>query len=497
MVGVISDITERKAVEDELRTQKDLLSHVLANIPAFVFWKDRGCVYLGCNDNFARSAGVDRSENIVGKTDCDLVWRDDAEAYQQDDKRVMESGEPLLAFEETQTTAEGGQITLLTSKVPLRDPSGAVVGVLGIYTDITERKQAQEEIADLARFTEENPCPVLRVKNDGTILYANRASQPLLEVFETEIGDSLPPEWGRSIEAIFNAREVTRTEFGCEHKTYSITLAPVPDRGYVNLYALDISGRKVAEQRQAELLGQMKAINRELEDFAYVTSHDLKAPLRGIRTLADWLLADTDNRLSEESQEHLELLVGRVDRMHNLINGILEYSRVSRSNEKHNKVDLNNCVAGIIDSLAPPEHISIVADNGLPVVWGEATRLTQLFQNLISNAIKYMDKEEGRIEIGCDRDEDHWRFSVSDNGPGIPSQYFERIFQLFQTLAPKDETESTGVGLAVAKKIVESHGGEIWVKSKSGEGATFFFTLPMVKTEEGDGICKTPATAAC
>lgn len=244
-------------------------------------------------------------------------------------------------------------------------------------------------------------------------------------------------------------------------------------------------------------MGQMKAINRELEDFAYVTSHDLKAPLRGIRTLADWLLADTDNRLSEESQEHLELLVGRVDRMHNLINGILEYSRVSHSNEKHNKVDLNNCVAGIIDSLAPPEHISIVADNGLPVVWGEATRLTQLFQNLISNAIKYMDKEEGRIEIGCDRDEDHWRFSVSDNGPGIPSQYFERIFQLFQTLAPKDETESTGVGLAVAKKIVESHGGEIWVKSKSGEGATFFFTLPMVKTEEGDGICKTPATAAC
>ncbi len=122
VLGIMRDVTERKQLEEQLRMQKDLLTHILNNIPTFVFWKDRNCTYLGCNENFARSAGVGRPEDIAGKTDYDLVWRNDAEAYQQDDKRVIDGGEPLLAFEETQTTAEGGQITLLTSKVPLKGP---------------------------------------------------------------------------------------------------------------------------------------------------------------------------------------------------------------------------------------------------------------------------------------------------------------------------------------------------------------------------------------
>ena len=248
----------------------------------------------------------------------------------------------------------------------------------------------------------------------------------------------------------------------------------------------EIAQRKKAEQRQAELLKKVESANKELKDFAYVVSHDLKAPLRGIKTLAQWISTDYTDRLDEDGKGQLNLLLSRVDRMHNLIDGILQYSRVGRVTEEKVQVNLSELIAEVIDMIAPPENISIGIENELPVIECERTRIAQVFQNLLSNAVKYMDKPQGQVRIGCAEEAGFWKFSVADNGPGIEEKYFEKIFQMFQTLAPRDDVESTGVGLTVAKKIVELYGGKIWVESKVGEGSTFLFTLPKQKMEVKD-----------
>jgi PAS domain S-box-containing protein len=241
---------------------------------------------------------------------------------------------------------------------------------------------------------------------------------------------------------------------------------------------IDISGWKQAQQRQQDLVRRMENANRELTEFAYVVSHDLRAPLRGIKTLASWIASDSAAKLDAEGQEQLSLLLSRVGRMEDLINGILQYSRAGRpSDDEQGVVDLAEAVPLIIDMLAPPNHIAITIESTLPQVRVDRTRISQVFQNLISNAVKFMDKPQGQIRIGCTEDEESWRFSVTDNGPGIEEKYFDKIFKLFQTLTPRDECESSGVGLAVVKKIATFYGGQVWVESKVGEGSTFFFTL--------------------
>ncbi|MDP2788385.1 MAG: PAS domain S-box protein [Pseudomonadota bacterium] len=240
----------------------------------------------------------------------------------------------------------------------------------------------------------------------------------------------------------------------------------------------DVTARRRAEKRQVQLIEALKSANEELQNFAYVVSHDLKAPLRAIGSLSDWLVSDYADKLDDQGREYLGLLKSRVIRMDALIDGILQHSRVGRVHEALVPVDVNALVREIIDLLAPPPHIRVIVETALPTLKAERTRIQQVFQNLISNAIKYLDKPEGSIRIGCIDDGAMWRFSIADNGPGIEARHFERIFQLFQTLAPKDRVESSGVGLALVKKIVELYGGQVWLESEVGQGSTFFFTLP-------------------
>jgi len=249
------------------------------------------------------------------------------------------------------------------------------------------------------------------------------------------------------------------------------------DRMFV-IIMRDISERKFAEEQKARLMTELESANEELKSFAYVVSHDLKAPLRAIGALADWLATDYSDKLDDQGKEHIRLLVSRVHRMGNLIDGILQYSRVGRVKEAPVAMDAGNVIREVIELIAPPENVTIEIEDPMPTLVAEPTRIQQIFQNLLSNAIKYMDKPRSEIRIACHDEDGKWKFSVSDNGPGIESRHFDKIFQLFQTLAPRDRIESTGVGLALVKKIVEIYGGRVWVESRPGEGSTFFFTLP-------------------
>ncbi len=257
--------------------------------------------------------------------------------------------------------------------------------------------------------------------------------------------------------------------------------------GRIYSFLRDITERKQAEEQRDRLLREIESANEELRNFAYVVSHDLKAPLRAISSLADWLATDYADKFDAAGKEQMRLLINRVHRMDGLIDGILQYSRVGREKETMVAVDLNRLMREVIDMLAPPANITVTIDGSLPTVVTEPTRIQQVFQNLLSNAIKYMDKPEGRVHIACRAEGAQWRFSVADNGPGINQQHFGKIFQLFQTLAPRDRVESSGVGLALVKKIVEMYGGQVWVESTVGEGSTFFFTLPYTPATSTQG----------
>jgi two-component system sensor kinase FixL len=379
------------------------------------------------------------------------------------------------------------------------DLKESTTSIDNLNLEITQRKQAEAKLEALSARHEailtEVPDIIAEVDANRVYTWMNPAG---LEFFGT---DALGKEAAHYFEGEQNTYEVIEPVFcGDPNMVYVESWQRRRDgekrllawwcRPLVNgqgnvagalSTARDITEKHQAEQKQEALLRSVADINQELKDFAYVVSHDLKAPLRAIRTLADWLCADYQDKLDEQGKENLRLLGSRVDRMHNLIDGVLQYSRIGRTEQGTMPVDLSRLVPEIIDDLGAPEHIAIHVEPDLPTVEADATRITQVFQNLLSNAIKYMDKPQGNITVGCVPDDGFWTFSVADNGPGIEEKDFERIFKLFQTLAPRDNSESTGVGLTVAKKIVEMYGGRIWVESEVGRGSTFFFTFPKQK----------------
>jgi signal transduction histidine kinase len=256
----------------------------------------------------------------------------------------------------------------------------------------------------------------------------------------------------------------------------------------------EIAERQEAEKRQAELIKTVDHINKEVKDFASIVSHDLKAPLRGIKALASWISSDCSKKLSKEAHEQLKLLMDQVDRMYDLVEGVLRYSRAGWTEENPLRVDLNTFIPEIIEMLAPPKNVTITLESTMPVIECEETRVMQLFQNLLGNAIKYMDKSKGRIKIDCVEEDGFWKFSVADNGPGIEEKHYERIFKMFQVLSVRDKPEGTGVGLTIVKKIAEMCGGTIWVESQVGKGSTFFFTLPKKGAEANNAKLETNIT---
>ncbi len=328
-------------------------------------------------------------------------------------------GEKGFSGEALMTRKSGAHFPTRLTIHPFYDGSGKLVGTLGVSLDITEQKKIQKE------------------------LEAHR--QHLEKLVEK-----------RTLELEEKTEKIVKSSQALTHLLEDVN-----------------ASRKELQKVNADYT----AANKELKEFAYIVSHDLKAPLRAISQLTHWIAEDYSHAFDDDGKMQMDLIIKRVKRMDNLIDGILRYSRIGRAREKQEHLDLNVLVAEVADTLAPPDTIQIKIEKKLPMLVGDPTRMRQIFQNLLGNAIKFMDKPHGIIRVGCKPHGDFWKFSVSDNGPGIDQKYYDKIFQIFQTLIPRDEHESTGIGLTLVKKIIELYGGSIWLESEPGTGSTFYFTL--------------------
>ncbi len=249
-----------------------------------------------------------------------------------------------------------------------------------------------------------------------------------------------------------------------------------PNRDELNELSVSLNTMSLTLEKNFK---ELKKKNTELDQFAYVVSHDLKAPLRGITNLIEWIEEDHSNEMSPEVAHNLSRIKGRTTRLENMINGLLKYAKIGRTKTTVEKVDTKTLVEEIAE-LIVPKNFEVIIDPELPGIETEKLYIEQVFSNLISNAVKYNRGENGKIIISSSETTTHYIFSVEDNGIGIDKEYFEKIFIIFQTLQERDAFESDGVGLAIVKKIVEDHKGGIKVESTFGKGSKFVFTWSKV-----------------
>jgi PAS domain S-box-containing protein len=391
---------------------------------------------------------------------------------------------------------DGSEVPVEIGLNPITTDEGFFV--LGSIVDISVRKRAEQRFR---AAIESAPSGMVMIDTSGAILIVNRETERLFGYARGEL-------LGRPIEILvperFRSKHVEhRAGFfahpnvqliGAGHEFYGlrkdgteipveIGLNPIEtDEGSLVLSAIvDISERKKAEEALRQAAEDLKRSNRELEQFAYVASHDLQEPLRIVVGFLKLLDERYNAQLDEKAKTYIHYAIDSAGRMSQLINDLLAYSRVERGMKKLEPTDVNKALAQALINLDPSiqEAAATVTYDALPTIDGDATQLSQLFQNLIGNAIKFRrDGISPQIHVGCCRDGDRWLISIRDNGIGIDPANYRRVFLIFQRLHDQREYPGTGIGLAICKKIVEYHRGRIWIESKPDEGSTFFCSFP-------------------
>ncbi|MDX9845529.1 MAG: PAS domain S-box protein [Tenuifilaceae bacterium] len=527
VVGTHMDITYRKIMEEKLRDSNNLLQSVLDTIPVRVFWKDKNLRFLGCNKSFARDAGFKYPNNVIGLTDYDMGWRSEAHLYQADDRQVMQLGQPKLNFEEPQTTPMGTTIWLRTSKIPLRDGDGNIIGVLGTYDDITETKNAQEliqlERAYFEQLFESSPEGIVVLDPSDCVIRCNEEFTKIFGYEQSElvgnrinnfiVPDDLKDE-GQGLTQIVADGKTLMHETQRKRKDGSLVHVSILGKpiyfqgGKIAVYGIyrDITDRKMVEEELIQKTHEIEAqneeyrvINEELYEakqkaeesdrlksaFLANMSHEIRTPMNGILGFSQLL---TNPNISEvDVKEYVDVVQSCGRQLLGIINDLIDISKIEANQItiSESDVNLNQLLHEQLLLFRPKANeksLELIYSKGLPdelaLIRTDAGRVRQIINNLLINAIKFT--HEGNIHFGYIQKGKNLQFFVEDTGVGISPEDFDTIFERFSQVETRisEQTGGTGLGLAISKAFVKKLGGEIWVESLKGKGSTFRFTLP-------------------
>ncbi len=526
-IGIAHDITERKHAQEALQRLSHQHELILSSAAEGIYGLDLDGATTFANPAGARMLGYE-AEELIGTGHHELLHyaRPDGTPYPTDECPIaaaLQDGAVHRVAGEVFWRRDGASFPVEYVSTPIRD-KGRVLGAVVVFHDITDRKRAEVEQARLLRQAEQAeakfrgllesaPDAILTVDQAGTIVLVNSQAERIFGYQREEVlgqpVEMLVPERHRAVQPAhrehylrapsprpmdpgleLRGRRKDGTEFPAEVSLSALTT----DQGVlVTSVIRDITERKQAEEqlrRAAEALAQqtleLARSNADLEQFAYVASHDLQEPLRMVASYTQLLQRRYQGRLDADADEFITFAVDGAQRMQRLIGDLLAYSLVGTRGQQLAPTDTAAVVDRVVVDLGAviAESGAAVTRGDLPTVLADAPQLGQLFQNLLINAIKFRGAEPPRVHVSAARHGGAWLFTVQDNGIGIAPEYAERIFVIFQRLHHRTKYPGTGIGLAICKKIVERHGGRIWIESTPGQGASFHFTIPAVKEGE-------------
>ncbi|MCG9791626.1 PAS domain S-box protein [Flavobacterium algicola] len=490
--AILEDISLKKTYDESLEIEKEKYRSIIANMNLGLIEVDLEDNITLANQSFIEMSGYSLDE-LMGKKANSLFIDPESQTI-LDSKKALRSEGITDSYEVKALNKNKEKKTWLISGAPNYNIEGEVIGSIGIHFDITSQKEQEQQLYLLSLIAEKNINAVIVCDAKGNIEWANTSFFKMSGYSEEEIlgrkpGNLLQGEGSNQETIAYLGGQLSKgLPFNCELINYSknkrkywvrIQGQALYDKegAITKFFAIeeDITAQKILEEQKEGLITALAKTNKELEDYAQIVSHDLKSPLRSINSLISWIKEENQENFTIDTSKYFSLIENKVEKMDHLIEGILTYSKIDKEETKSENVDTSDIVNTIIDIIHVPEHIKIRINNQMPVIKADRFRIQQMFQNLIGNAVNYIDKENGLVEIASEEFDSYYVFSVKDNGEGMPKEIHAKIFETFKAFTTSKH--STGLGLSIVKKIVQFYKGEIWLESEVGKGTTFFIKL--------------------
>ncbi|MEO9570030.1 MAG: PAS domain S-box protein [Polaribacter sp.] len=492
--GIIRDITKDKEAGDLIMEAKNRLSALVLNLNSGIILEDVNRKIVLSNTKFCELLNVNAQPNDLIGMDCAIASEQNKIQF----KDPLSFVKRMDKIVENKIAVFGDQLEMIDGKILERNytpiiVAGKINGYLWTFRDVTLEKNYRASIeAEKEKYSSiiaNMHLGLVEVNTNNEILMVNQSFTEMCGYKEEELigkieGDIFPVENGLNDINNFDGSKSSSYEIKTkcskgQTRHWLVSKAPNYNIngeivGSIGVH-LDITELKKLQIQKEKILKELENRNQELYEYAHIVSHDLKSPLRSIDALVSWIKTDNQDNFDDMTLQNFDLIESTLETMETLISNVLEYSSAGANLTDEVDVDLNETVSNLKNFLFVPENISINILNQLPIVKGDETKFQQVFQNFISNAIKFIDKEVGIIEINYLDDGDCHQFSIKDNGLGIEKKYHDKIFKVFHSLNKRDD--STGIGLSIIKKIIDLYGGRIWLESEPNIGTTFYFTL--------------------
>ncbi|MBW2962818.1 PAS domain S-box protein [Mesonia aestuariivivens] len=497
-VATIEDISKEKEALEKLKESQNRLAALIVNLQTGILLEDENRNILLTNERFCKMFGINALPKSMIGQNCSNSAEESKKFFKNPDGFVKRI-EKLL---EEKNTALNDQLYLEDGRIFERNYipiylENEYKGHLWSYTDVTIQKKYKESL----KAQKEKYSSIIANMNlgllendlDDIIVFCNQSFCEMSGYKKEElIGKKATDLFltSKSEKFYYDRIENRKKDKGDSYelsvknkagkiKHWLISTAPNYDVkgkkiGSIGIH-LDISENKVLEKQKEQLLVSLEKQNEQLNEYAHIVSHDLKSPLRNISALLSWTKEDFQDKLGKDSLANLDLMQNKVEKMDLLIGNILKYSSIDNDILIEETIDLNELINAIKDLIYIPDYISISVKNELPHIKADKTRIQQVFQNLIGNAVNYIDKEKGLIEIDYSENKTHYIFSIKDNGIGIAEEHHEKIFKIFNSLGSYEK--STGIGLSIVKKVVQLYKGKVWLESELTKGTTFYFSI--------------------